>query len=600
MLRGAIVWIILILIFASPALATDRHFVFGLNPSLAYDVLQEGSITARAVQVGEAGGIRFTTETQAPIDIFPTRPDPSAVQDLSTGAIGTRTVTLRWTAPADGIGAPLSSYEGRFTAGILDESSWHVAQPILAMPIPSQPGSIDSVVVSGLGPALTYAFAVRGRDSRGVLSPIGDVLSVTTAGLPDTTAPSPIGDFEARATGPTTIILRWTAVGDDGLVGRASNYEIRQSNGTIGADTWAIATPVNVPFAPSEAGTAESLIVAGLAPATVHHFAIRARDASGNESPLSPDVFAETSPAIDTTPPMAPRGFLVEAGDDRVALSWNESPDPDLEGYIVYRRTTPDGETYPELTRTGETEFPDTSLAANLEYRYSVAAYDTSGNVSTRSDEIAITLPLEGFLPVIGGFAQEISSSPASTGSPDSMMVRIEWSAILGDRFNAFVVDRSTDDGTTWDRRATLQEPPFARARPAGPSHFSFEEGVSPGNYIYRVSAIGLRSYELAFPLVHIACGAAFSAAMERPFPNPCAGSFRIRLSPAGNPPPKVRLYDLAGRICGSLEAQSLASNPIWVWDSTSPAARELPSGLYFVRIEDGGRTAVRKIIVRK
>jgi len=483
MTRGAVCCVLLLLVLYSAAQADTRHFVFGLDPQLSYDVRQGDVLVVSGVRPGPAGDIQFTTTATSPIDIHESRPGPNAVLDLEAGRIGVRSVTLRWTAPADGAGGRLASYEGRYAIGGIDDSTWAAATPIDPMPVPSTPGAIDSIEVLALEPATNYAFAVRGRDGDGVLSPLGSVLELTTA------------------------------------------------------------------------------------------------------------------TSADSTPPAIPQGIAIEPREDHVALSWSRTRDADVEGYVIYRRTAQDGATFPVLVRTAVTEYADTSALPEIEYKYSIAAYDTSGNVSTRSPETTILLPLEGFLPVIGDFSQSASSSPAEGGPADAQRVQIVWSARPGARFAGFSIDRSTDDGATWDCRT----PSLLGA--GSDSAFAFEETVDPGVYMYRVCAISPRGYERDFPSIGVECGlTAPTAAIERPFPNPCKGRFQIRLAPERESGARVTLCDPTGRVCGLLrpEGGNGSGAQMWQWGTDGSGARPLASGLYFVRIEGAGGAIVRKIIVRK
>src|SRR5262245_22681500 len=74
----------------------------------------------------------------------------------------------------------------------------------------------------------------------------------------------------------SSIVLQWTAPGDDGSSGRASVYDIRYRTTAISAtDTttwWNGATQVSGEPFPSTAGTTDSMRVNGLAPLTTYYF----------------------------------------------------------------------------------------------------------------------------------------------------------------------------------------------------------------------------------------------------------------------------------------------------------------------------------------
>jgi hypothetical protein len=67
--------------------------------------------------------------------------------------------------------------------------------------------------------------------------------------------------------------------------------------------------------------------------------------------------------------------------------------------------------------------------------------------------------------------------------------------------------------------------------------------------------------------------------------------------------PGRVRLvvYDVAGREVALLVNQVLASGRHAVhWDGHAPGGTQLPSGIYLARLEFGGRTEARKIIIAR
>jgi hypothetical protein len=99
-----------------------------------------------------------------------------------------------------------------------------------------------------------------------------------------------------------SITLNWTAPGDDGTVGTATQYDIRYSTTAITDANWTTATQVSGESAPKAAGLAETFTVTGLASSTKYYFAIKTADEASNWSALSNVASATTS---DTVPPAA-------------------------------------------------------------------------------------------------------------------------------------------------------------------------------------------------------------------------------------------------------------------------------------------------------
>ena len=116
------------------------------------------------------------------------------------------------------------------------------------------------------------------------------------------TPPAAVSDLALALVSDHTIVLRWTATGDDGTTGQASAYELRWSNQPITASNFAAATPVGIQPVPAVAGTPQSYVLTGLPLSTSYYFALRAVDESGNWSDLG-NVLAATTSATDTVPP---------------------------------------------------------------------------------------------------------------------------------------------------------------------------------------------------------------------------------------------------------------------------------------------------------
>jgi hypothetical protein len=84
----------------------------------------------------------------------------------------------------------------------------------------------------------------------------------------------------------------------------------------------------------------------------------------------------------DTTPPAAPLTYFVFPAND--TIYWSSSNPSDVAGYTIYRSDTAMSSTY-------FTGFSDFSTIAGSPYCYSIAAYDASGNESSRSGEMCFT-----------------------------------------------------------------------------------------------------------------------------------------------------------------------------------------------------------------
>jgi hypothetical protein len=204
-----------------------------------------------------------------------------------------------------------------------------------------------------------------------------------------------------------SVALTWTAPGDDGNTGTASSYELRYSETPVSADTsgwWTSATSIGSMPTPLRAGTRESFIVAGLAPATTYYFAIRSRDEVPNVSGFSNIARKQTSSG--GVPLATPGNFNASAGPDAVLLTWNAvtSGGPEL-GYRLYRKATPDPS--PTLLATlplSTASWNDSTAAAGTIYDFSLATYDDSGEGTPATLRVTVPGITSEAKPVVHGY----------------------------------------------------------------------------------------------------------------------------------------------------------------------------------------------------
>ncbi|MCX5800000.1 MAG: hypothetical protein NTX17_01225 [Candidatus Eisenbacteria bacterium] len=203
----------------------------------------------------------------------------------------------------------------------------------------------------------------------------------------------------------TSATFKWTAPGDDGTVGRASQYDLRFSRNQIqGTDSlgWWIApttaTCAGLPV-PGEPGNTDSFVVAGLAPGNTYYFILRTADEVPNWSFFSNIAVVTTAASPDTntpgdeTPPPPVAGLTATTVAGGIMLTWSQSSAADVEGYLIYRSYSQ----YEYEAITAElvyaTTYLDKDVIAGLSYSYSVTAVDNSGNESALAEATSATAP---------------------------------------------------------------------------------------------------------------------------------------------------------------------------------------------------------------
>jgi YHS domain-containing protein len=172
-----------------------------------------------------------------------------------------------------------------------------------------------------------------------------DVDAIKTYAPPDATAPAAISGLTATSDANAgTVVLGWTAVGDDGTTagGAAASYLVRYSPGEILTETdWDNATPVTTGIpTPKVAGQAETMTIAGLTSGQTYYFAVRAQDEASNRGGLS------NSPSALV---QVPSTILYDDRDAKWTYtgSWQEITSPDAyQGTFTYSATVGNSATF--------------------------------------------------------------------------------------------------------------------------------------------------------------------------------------------------------------------------------------------------------------
>lgn len=155
-------------------------------------------------------------------------------------------------------------------------------------------------------------------------------------GTPDSTPPAQITDLAANNFTDSTLVLTWTAPGDDDTSGTAKQYDIRFDFAMLTDSTWDSAIqPFSLPI-PQAAGTPETLLVFGLAADTTYYFGIKTADEVPNWSGISNIATGRTDTGLtipDFIPPAAITDLRVtDAGFTFIELSWTVPGDDSTVG----------------------------------------------------------------------------------------------------------------------------------------------------------------------------------------------------------------------------------------------------------------------------
>ncbi|MCH8271682.1 MAG: S8 family serine peptidase, partial [Candidatus Marinimicrobia bacterium] len=149
----------------------------------------------------------------------------------------------------------------------------------------------------------------------------------------DTIAPAAISDLSIGLAKSSSVILEWTATGDDTTSGQASSYDMRYSTSLIDSDNFNSMPQFALAQDPDSAGASESAEVTGLDFSTLYYFALKASDEVGNTSLISDVVSATTfgAPLITTNPDSLSDSLYTGASSTQTLWIHNDG-----EGYLDF------------------------------------------------------------------------------------------------------------------------------------------------------------------------------------------------------------------------------------------------------------------------
>lgn len=418
---------------------------------------------------------------------------PAAITDLNATSSEDR-IDLHWTAPGDdGVVGTATAYRVRYATAAITAANWESATTVSEVPVPQSAGASESMTLSGLTVGQTYYFAVRAVDEQGNLGALSNSPAAAITG--DITPPSAIDDLMTGTVSATSVVLRWSAVGDNGLSGTAVSYLVRVSTQVITSSNWNSLPNYPQNLVPQAPGASETLIVTDLSPATTYYFAIEAVDDAGNVGSLSNVVSAPTGAAADTTPPAAVYDLSAAADESSILLTWTAPGDDGDQGsaslYELRYATTPiTADTWSSATTLGNLptplpagtmqEYSVTGLTPGQLFYFALKAYDDANNASPLSNLVNAAILTDTTPPAA---VTDLTALSTSSG------VVLSWTA-PGDDGNDGLADHyeiryavSPIDASNWDVATVLMNPPAPLVAGSPQSYTAI--GLTPGQTWY-------------------------------------------------------------------------------------------------------------------
>ncbi|MCC7141266.1 MAG: hypothetical protein IT349_04120 [Candidatus Eisenbacteria bacterium] len=572
----------------------------GLSPETQYSV---------SVRAWDEAGNLSPLPTRAASLLTPALPDtiPPDAAPLALVAASETSLTVGWSAPIDPpSGGRAESYVIRWRAGLLEnEEDWALAQPVVETPEPGEPGTAESLTITGLVADLQYGIALRAVDLAGNLGPMASLTARTAAPPPPPPvdrAPAAVSGLVVRERAADRARIEFLASGEDSLEGSAARHEVRLlvNQPFERADDWERATLAHLDTAPHAPGSTVSLLLTELDPEQTYGVAVRAFDAAGQSSPFVPGTVI---PAYEAPPP--PPLPDVPVLDDLTI----DTVTPRSARLVFHHPVVPDGG--PALAR------------------YEIA-------VATESFDLAefALLPkhAEPPAPGVAGAEASVVLGELAPVTTYFVAVRVVDQLDRTSRLSALVrfETREEEDLAPPDPPGTV----LAALEADGAVQLSWDPSADPrviGYHVYGAGAIGpferlndtplagttfLVGASLARNLVRFTATAVLGNgeesgrapetllrnlpfALEGPFPHPVTDRCRFRLTASrASERVQVTLFDLHGRRVARLhDAVPLPGAQFdLTWDRRLEGGDRAAPGFYYLEVRSGGAKELRTI----
>ncbi len=391
--------------------------------SLVVTGLTNGTAYRFQISAGNAEGTSPYSVLSDPVTprVPITAPDAPTI---GAPTAGDGSATVRWTAPANTGGSPITSYTLRTYSGTTVIKATGAA------------ATATSVSVAGLTNGTAYTFDVRAVNAAGVSVASARSSSVTPVAVATAPGAPTIG---APSAGNASATVRWTPPANTG--GSAiTGYSVKVVD----------AAGTQVGDLRTAPGDATSLVVTGLTNGSAYRSQVSAGNAEGT-SPYS-DLSVVVTPQAPATAPGAPTIGAPSAGNASATVRWTAPANTGgsaITGYTIRAytgttttvvKTTPAAATATSVSVTG--------LTNGTAYTFDVRATNTAGTstASTRSTSVTpVATPTAPGAPTIGAPSAGNASAtvrwtaPANTGG----------SAITGYTIRAYTGTTTTVVKTT-------------------------------------------------------------------------------------------------------------------------------------------------------
>ena len=311
-------------------------------------------------------------------------------------------IQLEWISAGDNgaTGKPYA-YDVRYHSNSdINENNFDSLQRILSSEYPRNGGSRVSKRIN-LNNETYYCFALKTVDDMGLKSTISNI-SCTESGME---APSQITDTQVIDKTTNSITISWTAPGDNGTSGTATEYDIRYNTSPIYPSNWDNAIQAENEPVPQPYGNTDTFTISGLQPGTVYYIGVKGIDDNGLAGRFSNIINTKTT---DSIPPSALTTLTSEISNyvGTIRLMWIATGDNGTSGTadsydVRYFSSMITNENWEITSRVKYTSTPLPSgsnqamgiskLDVETTYYFGIKVIDDAGNISDLSNITSIT-----------------------------------------------------------------------------------------------------------------------------------------------------------------------------------------------------------------
>ncbi len=551
---------------------------------------------------------------------------PSVTAALRAPSASANSITLTWTAPGDdGNAGRASQYDLRYSTAPITDANWNSAVQAIGEPSPQTAGATETFTVTGLTTGTLYYFAIKVADEVPNWSPLSNVVSRAT----DSETSPPMQITNLTASNPTTssVRLSWTAPGDDGAVGTASQYDVRYSTSLATLIGWTNATQASDEPVPSVAGTAESFTVTGLNSGTTYYFGIKTADEVPNWSNLSNTTSIATT--IEQVAPGAVTNLIaVLPTQTSLTLVWTAPGDDGNTGTaaqydIRYSTSSINNGTFNSAWQITNEPAPSpagtpesltvTGLAENTTYYFAIKTADEVPNWSALSNVASGATTVDQTPPSAVTDLQ--ASAGTSTGT-----ISLSWTAPGDDGLLGTVTTyeiRYSNDSLTdanWESATVFAFPPTPL--PSGLPQSATLPNLTPGSTYYVAmkawddagNSSPMSNCDTAVAKLDISLGndetddgLPKEYVLAQNYPNPFNPTTQISVSLPRAGATSLTVFNSAGQQVATLLDGTLSAGEHTVeWDGTDDRGRHVATGVYYYRLAAGDFVQTRKMMLLK